>query len=281
MQPSPPGKDDISFLSVAFKGIFKIIFIFFIVFIVSMVAAAAYLGSIAPKKYEGESGYERFDIVIMDSAEPPAKITVSHDYPIHTEVIGYYITDDVDLIEYQIAVCNTLGEPVFEKSSSLVMPDTISTYNGDTSYTVSEDLYMDLSPGTYHVLFKSTHPVKYSITQEFRYGQPYDVSIALAILAMILLVAVAIGALKKRDSLRNQRAFAVYSAQNYGAATAPGTMYGYSPAPAPLYGQPGYYQSPIEEPVDYMCAKCGNIIQNPVVQNVITCEKCGEKEYVG
>ena len=51
--------------------------------------------------------------------------------------------------------------------------------------------------------------------------------------------------------------------------------------PQAAYGVPGTYQPPGEEPVDYVCAKCGNIIQNPVVQNVITCENCGEKEYVG
>jgi len=59
----------------------------------------------------------------------------------------------------------------------------------------------------------------------------------------------------------------------------PGTAFLYPPQAA--YGVPGTYQPPGEEPVDYVCAKCGNIIQNPVVQNVITCENCGEKEYVG
>jgi len=49
----------------------------------------------------------------------------------------------------------------------------------------------------------------------------------------------------------------------------------------------GYFQAPVhnivqdDEVVEYMCGKCGNIIQNPVIQNVITCEKCGEKEYTG
>jgi DNA-directed RNA polymerase subunit RPC12/RpoP len=33
--------------------------------------------------------------------------------------------------------------------------------------------------------------------------------------------------------------------------------------------------------VSYICAGCTNIIRNPVVQDVITCEKSGERGYVG
>ena len=36
-----------------------------------------------------------------------------------------------------------------------------------------------------------------------------------------------------------------------------------------------------EHEAEYMRARCGNIVQDPVINNVMTCEKCGEREYVG
>lgn len=281
MFPQTASRNDVTFLSVALKGVFRVLFLILIAFIVSMVAVAVYLGGMTPQKYQGEIEYARFDIVIPELTEPPLTMMVSHDYPIEAQPFGYYITDGPDLIEFRVAVCNTRGEAVFEKSSSLIMPDTISAYRGHSEYTVSEELFMDLPPGTYHLFFRSSHPLKYSIVQDYKYELPKNASIGLAALGLLLLAGVAIGALKKRDSLRNQRSFALFSGSNYGLVTEPGAQPGYAPALVPAYGQPAFHQPSMEEPVDYICAKCGNLIQNPVVQNVITCEKCGEKEYVG
>jgi DNA-directed RNA polymerase subunit RPC12/RpoP len=280
VQSSPPKKDDISFLSVASKGIFKIIFIILIVVIVSTTVTAVYLSSAAPANYGGDAEYARFEIVIPETAEPPLAIHLSHTYPIKAELIGFYITDGPDLIEYTLMICNTRGDEVFSEKSSLIMPERISTYRGDTDYTVSTDLSADLSPGTYHVYLRADHPVQYSIGQHYKYQTLNNASFGLAILGMVLLVALSIGVLKKRDSLRNQRNYALWNT-NYGVTTDTVVQYGYAPAGAAGHPQNPVYQSMAEEPVDYLCAKCGNIIQNPVVQNVITCEKCGEKEYVG
>lgn len=280
MLATPAKQDEISFSSVAFKGVFRIIFIILIALIVSMVCVASYFSSNSPKNYNGESENGNIVFVVTGTAEQPVRFTVSHVYPIKIYSFGFEITDGPDLISFNLTVLDKNGEVVHHKDSSLVMPNTIETYKSDTAYSVSEESFSELAPGTYHLILTSTHPLKYAVIQDYRYQPVMNVASALAVLGILVLIAVTIAAFRRRDALRKERSIAIFSSHVYGVPMTAGPANPYSYASSPSYGpQAGYYNTG-QEAVDYQCGKCGNIIQNPVVQNVITCEKCGEKEYV-
>ncbi len=165
------------------------------------------------------------------------------------------------------------------------MPNVIHRSSGTTEYTVSDYYDWNLMPGNYYITITSDHPVDYQIEQKFKYATAALSLALLGVFGIIVLVGLLVLTSKRRNALRTQAAIAAYSAPNY----AQEQLSDYSSAPHATYATPydasrGLPSSITYVPggvvVDYICGKCGNYIQNPPVQGVITCEICGEREYV-
>ena len=125
------------------------------------------------------------------------------------------------------------------------------------------------------------HPLDYTITQKSKYDSIIPASYLIGFLGFLMLIGIVLTIAKKRKALQISLVINAYS-------SGPPRMNAYGmPAQTaycvPQYPGYGVPPTPVLENtvvIDYVCGKCGNLIQNPIVQGVITCERCGEKEYI-
>jgi hypothetical protein len=277
----PSTQEDISFIKVARRPPYKTAY---------RLSLAVFLGglftwlavfSLSPSGLEGSSNEARLDLEVKAATEPPVSIVLSHTFSISVSGLIFEVVDGPDRIDYSLSIMTESGREVFARTSTFEVPAIIRTSLRANSYTMTDSQDVDLPVGKYVLSLTSTHPIDYTLVQKNRLDVPLKASGVAAIFgAMFLFITV----LLTYDAFKKSRERTPPAAPSPSALPLGYYSGGYHPIqPAMLPDRPPPTAAYIEEkePVDYMCAKCGNIIQNPVVQNVITCEKCGEKEYVG
>jgi len=276
--------------SLAFKGVFRVAFIVLMALTIISSLAYGYLAGRAPKDYSGTTEETDFTIEVSSLAEQPSHITLRHTYPITVvrEMLGYgyYVSEGPDRIDYNLTVRTDDELTVLNENTYMTAPSRIIASEYETSVENSDDYGIELEPGTYQIHLDATHPLDYSIDQKYKYADMVDGLLALGAIGLFSLLVIGVLVLRRFNALRDGRlplpapampqqgsSYAPYGRSQY-AGQYPG------PYRSPYWGQ-GQTGPAQEVGTDYVCAKCGNIIQNPVVQEIITCEKCGEKEYVG
>ena len=292
MLPPPPAK--ITFSGIAFKRVYIITFVALIAIMMAGFLAAAYYNSLKPPSYSGHATSINLEFSVSKNAEQQVMLSISHTYPIkivdssydvggHTVVqYSFYITDGIDRINYTVTVKSENGDTILSEYTYITAPVNILRKDFGDTYTQSDDYGMDLKPGQYIMSLQAEHSLDYSINEKSKYESAYSASIYLGSIGLISIVILALFVVWKWNAAK--RAYATGQSPNTFASL----RNAFDPHPDIYYGQPsaGYGSNTTdtsggEYELDYICAKCGNIIQNPVVQNVITCEKCGEKEYIG
>lgn len=275
----------IEFSDVVRKHPYKWSLILALALIAAGIAGAMGLYATAPKNCERATNNTTFALVVPESAEPPLKLTLSHTFPLRFSGHYFEVADGPDSIDYVIKITGKSGSERFNESGSLFVPWLIKIPEDRTDYASTKNYECRLSSSKYTVTIQSTYPVDYKLEQTFRYSAIALALILLGVLGAIVFAGVVLAALKKRDALKREMVLAAYLTSHY---PCDGTS-GYSSPPHATYATPddaGRGLSPSltyvqgETEVDYICGKCGNYIQNPPVAGVITCERCGEKEYV-
>jgi hypothetical protein len=245
------------------------------------------LAATGPPSYSGMAGLNIITIDVTYTSEQPVIIRMSHEFRLVKVDLGrelfYYVDDGVDPVNYTINITDAEGKLVQTVSGAIAAPDTqgFTTSQEAARVTVDEDQPVRLDPGRYTLSFEAWHDLSYKVIQRSRFDAlAYFLGFlgVLTVLGMFFLLYQGYRAWE-----REVRAVAAGTAP---PLFGPGTYHA-QPPPSAQYYDPGNYRSTgtnvvsDDEVVEYMCAKCGNIIQNPIVLNVITCERCGEKEYVG
>jgi len=218
--------------------------------------------------------------VVKETTEPPVSIVMSHTFSISISGLRFEVVDGPDRIDYSVSIVTESGREVFARNSTFEVPAIIKTSISANSYTMTDNQEVDLPVGKYILSLTATHPIDYTLVQKNRLDVPLKASGVTAIFgAMFLFITV----LLTYDAFKKSRDRTPPAVPSSSALPLGYYSGGYHPSqPSMLPDRPPPTAAYIEErePVDYMCGKCGNIIQNPVIQNVITCEKCGEREYV-
>lgn len=297
MMPGQPSTN-ITFSSVAFHRPYKLPVIILLLIVFITIALAVVLGTMLPKKYEGETEYKTVEIEVSPLVESPISMNIAHTYPITVILSDFVITDGINEIEVNITLLDSEGQEAYSTKDTLAMPESIYVSNKETTYVISHDIDIDIKSGHYSVQIRSDHPIRYTIVQKSKIDALFSGMVVMAILCTIILIGLLLMVDKKTKSLRASRLIAAYSAPSYGSRPyeyGQPTVYdarqypAYQAAPQSVYDDPNAYpayQPPLqpiyEDPnaIDYVCGKCGNLIQNPPIQGIITCERCGEKEYV-
>jgi hypothetical protein len=186
-------------------------------------------------------------------------------------------------VNYTINITDSEGKLGRTITGGLSAPESyhIDLTKPDAVVTIQREERLTLEPGAYTFTFDAGHVVDYRVEQKSTLLWP---SVGLGGLGAVFLLAVIaqVNAAYRKWEQENGRSVAPAP-----PVTAPPSAAGYRPVVAiPERGAargapPAADPDPDSDIVGYMCGKCGNVIQNPVVQDVITCEKCGEREYVG
>ncbi len=263
--------------------IFAILLLLSIIFI----AITLWMVSVTPHNYSGTAGPDGVEIDVPFSSVQPATIKMSHDFHLVSMrgalFIGYFYVDGPDPANYTINITDSSGTLVRVITGQIDAPEEYAFTLGqhDAVATVEREEQVMLSPGKYALTFRSDTAFKYQVVQKSMFEMP---SLILGLLGALCVLWVFVDLyVAYKTWERENRKPVIPSMPAY---YPPPVMY-YPPAVTIPYHDAGYSIEPVAPPstdrevIDYMCAKCGNIIQNPVVQNVITCERCGEKEYVG
>ena len=277
----PPAQDDSSFLKIARRPPYKTSYRLTLSIFLGALTTWLFLFYLSPSGLEGTSNEARHDLEVKDTTEGPVSIVLTHVFTISTSGLRFEVVDGPDKIDYSMSIRTESGREVFARNASFDVPAVIRTTPSATSYTMTDSQEADLPAGKYVLLLTATHPIEYKLVQKNRLDVPLK---AFGVVAIFGAVFVFITFALTYDAYKKSRERPLAPpASSY--APPPGYYSGgyHSSQPVMLPYRPPPTAAYIEErePVDYMCAKCGNIIQNPVVQNVVTCEKCGEKEYVG
>jgi len=253
---------------------------------VVLFSSAWWLMDVKPESYSGTAGPAGVEIEVPFSSEQPVTIWISHDFHLVSmsgiEGLMYYSVDGPDVVNYTINITDSSGQQVESITGQLSAPESFSFKfsQRDTMATVGRNEPVDLAAGSYSLSFDIEQAFKYAVIQKNKFETP---ALALGFVGLLAVVGI-IGVLA--------RGYNKWEVENRPVVpTVPQTYYPpqagyYPPQTAVQYYDPGYRvpgtdNAQGDEVVEYMCAKCGNMIQNPVVDNVITCEKCGEREYVG
>jgi len=265
-----------SFISLFRKPVYLAPFVILLAIALAGFLAAAYLSGQAPQNYDGETSFTNTEFGVADSAEMPVEVTIKHVYPIGVEGGYYWITEGPDRIDYNLSIRTADGQVLLNESTYFNVPYQI-VGRQTASTTENHDTHnLQLAPGKYFLHLDSSHPVEYHITAKSKYRDTVTAMTALGIVGLMLMAAPILAVLRKRSQIAGQYIILPpgQSPALPGAGSDPAAPpHPYAPSQAADYG--------MGADVEYVCARCGNIIQNPVVQNVITCERCGEKEYVG
>jgi hypothetical protein len=241
---------------------------------------ALVLTGLSPVQINEVTDHGEYAFEVKESTEPPIELDISHSFPISVSGNTYHLTEGPSHIVFSVKIEKNGGRPILNKTSSLDIPAFIQADHDQSSYVVSEDEDMDLSSGTYTITISSDHPVTLQLIQKNRLQLPLMTSSVISFLGIVILVGVVISTFKKRDSMRASRFFAAMVSNTPTNSRQSSTRLFYSVPEYPRSTTNLSGNRVISAPGS-ICEHCGNIIQNPVVQNVITCEKCGEKEYVG
>jgi ribosomal protein L37AE/L43A len=276
MLPPPPG-GRITFFEVVRKTRYKYLYVIAPVLLLVGISFASALSSMSPRELKGSAQNVRSDFEVKESTEGPAILTISHTFELAIDESHHYkIVNGPPMVDYSARITSSEGKELYNWTTTLDLPYMISDYGGGDSYTKTDTTELELPIGKYTLTLSADLPVDYQLDQKNRLEAPLFCAELLAFIGVLLLALSLILTLNTRKALNTSWAIAALSNP--------------SGSPAYRYGSRAMYQAynpaaskyEVErEAVDYICAKCGNIIQNPVVQNVISCEKCGEKEYVG
>jgi hypothetical protein len=276
----PPQGTNIGFFEVIKTTSYKYAYALLLTLVVGSMLVALILSSLSPTQLNVSTDDGDYVFEVKDSTEQPVEIDISHTFPISVSGSRFQVTEGPQSVHFSVNVTKNGGGKVLDKTSSLDMPAFIRGGSSATSYTVSEMEDLDLSIGTYSLRISSDHPVDVRVNQKNTFDPPLKMAVIVGILGVVIMVAVVISTFKKRDSIRASRTFAaMVSSLPPSNAYSGGRLFYTVPEYPPSHT---LSMPPVEDAaVDHICARCGNVIQNPVVQNVITCENCGEREYVG
>ena len=254
---------------------------------VVLFATARWLVDVTPENNSGTAGPAGVEIEVPFSSEQPVVIRMSHDFHLVSmsgiEGLMYYYVDGPDVVNYTINITDPSGQQVESITGQLSAPESYSFKfsQRDTMATVGRNEPVDLAEGRYSLSFDIEQKFTYQVIQKNKFetlALALGVGFVLAVIGIIGVLALGYNKWERE----NRPAVPVSAPVYY----PPQPVYYPLPVPATNY-DPGYYRAPganivqDEYTIEYMCAKCGNMIQNPVINNVITCEQCGEREYVG
>ncbi|MBM4247956.1 MAG: hypothetical protein FJ149_00665 [Euryarchaeota archaeon] len=274
---APSAEKTVTFTSIAWKGAYKKAFILLAVLAVAGTVAGASMVPIRPPQRAGTTERDYVPIEVPDHAEPPMKIQISHGFRLVTVPFsGYFAVDDgVEEISYNLTIEDGNGRLVAEDFSRLHAPQEHAFSGSATEETVvvTREHEFSLPPGQYIVEIGSDHPVDYRIEQKSRYFAPGALLLGLGISSFILIGALAMIVLRKRDSLRVSQV----AAGPVSGPAAPPTMA--PPAAASRATDPRRSSLEYVPPqffAEFICTACGWSIRNPPVKGIIVCDRCGE-----
>jgi hypothetical protein len=276
-----------TFLEILLAPKAKMMLAICVVFACVYLSTAWWMVAVTPQNYSGTTSEVDVAIDVPFSAEQPVLIRMSHDFRLVRMTgainLGRFYVDGPDPVNYTINITDSEGKLVRTITGGLSAPESyhIDLTKPDTVVTIQREERLTLEPGAYTFTFDAGHVMNYRVEQKSMFLWP---SVGLGGLGVVFLLAVIaqLNAAYRKWEQENGKAEVMVRPPS---PQPPAVLYRPFPAiPERGAGPPASHAAgpdPDSDIVGYMCGKCGNVIQNPVVQNVITCENCGEREYVG
>jgi len=278
MIPPPGGR--ITFLEVVQKTRYKYLYALALVLLLVGILASQVLTSLSPVGLSGTTQAARPVFEVKESTDGAVILVVSHTFDLQAADYHYRVVNGPPTVDYTATITSGNGAELYNWSYAIDLPFIISDYGGGQTYTKEDTTELDLPVGIYTLALTADHPVDYKLSQKNKLQLQLMSMELVAFMGILLLGLSVVMTLNTRKALRTSQALGAMSIPS-GTAGYSGGRPMYRPTTYTAYDPDASSYIEEKEAYEFICARCGNVIRNPVIQNVIICERCGEREYVG